>query len=84
MIGEMGFAVEDGVLTIKMSQKSPGIVSMLEELTGRTRDGKQCAICGATKVAPADFRDELSCREFSISMMCQECQDSVWSEGDNK
>lgn len=29
------------------------------------------------------FRDELSRREFGISGMCQECQDSVFGKSDN-
>src|SRR6266487_1160403 len=34
---------------------------------------------GVTKVA---FRDELSSREYSISGLCQDCQDSVFGTGE--
>lgn len=34
-----------------------------------------CSRCGSTKVAPSDFHDDLSRREFEISHFCQKCQD---------
>lgn len=37
----------------------------------------QCVLC----CKPVNgFRDELSCREFTISGMCQACQDRVFEE----
>jgi DnaJ-class molecular chaperone len=36
-----------------------------------------CATCGGTAEV---FRDALSLREFTISKMCQGCQDSVFNE----
>ncbi len=40
-------------------------------------EGGQCPTCG--KPIPMDcFKDDLSLKEFRISGMCQECQDSVF------
>jgi len=60
------------------TKKNPGIVNLMESITGRKRDGKSCMTCGSTKVKPEDFRDALSRKEFTISCMCQKCQDSVF------
>lgn len=49
------------------------------QLWGRTRTGsiKQdvCVSCGKPAI---EFKDELSKKEFTISGMCQACQDSVF------
>lgn len=37
-----------------------------------------CPFCGQS---PGEFRDELSKREFSISGLCQSCQDETFTEG---
>lgn len=42
--------------------------------------GKCCALCGSKDVAPFDFRDDLSRKEFSISLMCQKCQDDFFTD----
>ena len=49
-----------------------------ERVYKRKRDGTQCVTCGSDKIKPEDFRDDLSRKEFTISCMCQECQDSVF------
>lgn len=41
----------------------------------------KCATCGSDKVKPSDFRDGLSRQEYSISGMCQKCQDKVFGSG---
>ena len=38
-----------------------------------------CAMCGQQA---AEFRDALSLREYTISRMCQACQDSIFNTGD--
>ena len=35
----------------------------------------KCPFCGSMKTSRADFRDEISWREFKISGLCQKCQD---------
>lgn len=37
-----------------------------------------CATCGSKKVKSEDFENDLSRKEFSISGMCQECQNQIW------
>ena len=48
-------------------------------LFGRSRSlaiaGNGCVKCGKTAT---DFRDELSRKEYSISGLCQPCQDSIF------
>jgi len=39
-----------------------------------------CATCNAIIHPNTEFRDALSVREYEISGMCQECQDSVFGE----
>lgn len=48
---------------------------------GRTRSealaSQTCVMCGK---AASEFRDEESRREYAISGICQECQDTLFSE----
>ena len=64
--------------------KSPEMEKVLENFAqsmfGRSRQGDVCVTCGSTKIKPKDFRDRLSLKEFGISHMCQECQDSVFGD----
>ena len=59
--------------------KNSDIEAMLSKLTGVSRvaavDEGSCVMCGGFA---EDFRDELSISEYSISGMCQECQDSIF------
>ena len=56
---------------------------MSQAMYGRSRSEsiaqKICVICGQNAVV---FNDELSEKEFTISGMCQKCQDSVFGEND--
>jgi len=64
------------------SGKCPQIEEALDDLTSsvfgrpRTKSIEQniCVICGNF----GKFRDELSKKEFTISGMCQKCQDKVF------
>ena len=42
-------------------------------------DNHQCVTC-PNDINDMDFRDELSVKEYGISGMCQECQDSIFGE----
>jgi hypothetical protein len=66
----------------KPADKHPKMEEFLDKITqnvfGRSRKGSiqfnQCVTCGG----PAkEFRDDLSRKEFTISGMCQACQDKV-------
>ena len=39
----------------------------------------KCVTC-ENRIFNEDFRDEISCKEYGISGMCQTCQDSVFGE----
>ena len=65
------------------SKKAPGMDQFLDQFTkatfGRKRHGSIvediCVCCGG----PAkEFKDTLSRKEYSISGMCQRCQDEVF------
>lgn len=68
-----------------MSEKSPEMENFLNglgiRLFGRDRNSSCCVCCGNTNVSRNDFRDNLSWKEFGISRMCQQCQNSVF-DGD--
>lgn len=61
------------------SEKSQAINELLSNLMGRDREATikadLCMTCGGPAV---EFRDQLSRREYSISGMCQKCQDEVF------
>ena len=59
--------------------KAKKIDSTLSNLTGNSREdfirANRCVVC----TQPAtDFADELSTNEYTISGLCQVCQDRVW------
>ena len=64
---------------IEEAPKSPEIKEFLEAVFGRSSSiGSQvCASCGKSA---NDFQDELSRREYSISGLCQRCQDEVFND----
>ena len=57
------------------------IEDLLASLTGKGRPDTiragKCMTCNVEQVPP--FRDALSVKEYTISGMCQQCQDSVFS-----
>lgn len=66
------------------SEKSPVIDAILADITGKDRratilSGK-CTTCLATELTVESFTDDLSRKEYTISGMCQACQDAVFGE----
>jgi hypothetical protein len=64
--------------------KSPKMNEALDKIArnmfGRERHGDVCVTCGGQV---GEFRNDLSRKEYTISGMCQECQDSVFGvDGD--
>lgn len=61
------------------SHKSPALESELVSLLGGSRReaimADKCMSCG---LDATEFRDEISRKEFTISGLCQDCQDSVF------
>jgi hypothetical protein len=59
--------------------KHPEIEAMLSKLTGVSRVGAVAeASCVTCACAATSFRDEMSRKEYTISGMCQPCQDDVF------
>ena len=65
------------------TNKSQEINTFLSSVMGRDREEtitqNQCMSCGGRAMA---FRDALSVREYTISGLCQRCQDSVFGGGE--
>jgi hypothetical protein len=60
------------------------IDNLSEKMFGRTSADSVCVTCGSDKISPEDFVDDLSFKEFSISHMCQDCQDGVFGKPKKK
>lgn len=56
-----------------------------ESFYGRKRstsiESNTCVVCGS-KAPPESFTDELSKKEYTISGLCQTCQDKTFKEPD--
>ena len=52
--------------------------NMAKSMFGRTSKDHVCITCGSTEIEPKDFRNAISLKEYGISHMCQQCQDSVF------
>tara|TARA_R100000008_G_scaffold26216_1_gene14299 strand:- start:823 stop:1041 length:219 start_codon:yes stop_codon:yes gene_type:complete len=66
-------------MVMEPTKKSPQIESLLTSITGVSRVGAvreaSCVTCGGEARI---FRDDLSRKEYTISGMCQDCQDKVF------
>ena len=63
------------------SQKSPQITEFLERFAGRSSaiEGNVCVNPPIGCGGPAtEFRDELSAKEYTISGLCQNCQNEIF------
>ena len=58
------------------SKKSPEITNFLQKNFGRT-DSIKLNSCNKPAI---NFRNEISKKEYTISGLCQQCQDSVFGE----
>ena len=68
---------------MKPSEESPQMEEMLDYFTGVTfgRSRKRCIesdVCVSCGGEAKEFKDDLSRKEFTISGMCQVCQDKVF------
>lgn len=72
----------------KPSDKSPKsldayTVKTFKRARSNSIRGDTCVTCGAI-APPRSFRDALSIKEFTISGMCQSCQDRAFKEPDEE
>ena len=58
--------------------KSKEMKRVMRELFPVQETRKDCGLCPICGNPIGEFRDELSKREFEISGMCQNCQDSIF------
>ena len=73
----------------KATYKAPGIEALLSALTGVDRTVTiSHDICIPTPIGcggqAANFRDEISRKEYTISGLCQKCQDSIFGVNDEE
>jgi len=59
------------------SHKAQPLEDLLERVYGRTSSIRS-NVCVFCKKDATEFRDALSRREYSISGLCQDCQDEVF------
>tara|TARA_R110002012_G_scaffold283916_1_gene474488 strand:- start:406 stop:615 length:210 start_codon:yes stop_codon:yes gene_type:complete len=64
---------------MKATNKAPQIEALLTSITGLSRVGAVAeASCVTCKGEASSFRDEISKKEYTISGMCQSCQDEIF------
>lgn len=67
------------------TQKADAINDAISNLVGRNRvETITNNLCMCCEKPANDFRDDLSRKEYSISGMCQDCQDSFFGCGDGE
>ncbi len=67
--------------SLEATFKHQGIEQMLSNLTGVSRKGAVAeASCATCKGEASSFRDEVSEKEYTISGMCQTCQDDIFGK----
>ena len=68
---------------MKPENKSPEIDRLLQTLAGiPRRQAIHEGFCMMCRGPATEFKDELSIKEFTISGLCQKCQDSVFDSSD--
>ena len=70
-------------IKFKPEDKAESLEQLFEILFGRT-SSIQNGVCVSCKkeVTSESFRDETSLKEYTISGLCQECQDMIFNEGE--
>lgn len=67
---------------MEATNKAPQIDQVLSQWFGKSRIASVsqglCMFCDASGINEASFRDELSIKEYTISGLCQDCQDEVF------
>ena len=67
-------------MDINPTSKTPAIDLMLSALTGKSREIQIASdLCMTCDGDANEFKDELSIKEYTISGMCQICQDAIFN-----
>ena len=73
-------------MSFKPTDKSPEIEELITSFFGIDRkaiiENSKCVFCDVS-VDEESFKDELSKKEYTISGMCQKCQDKVFNAWNN-
>jgi hypothetical protein len=69
------------VVVVSFKDKSPAMQEFLNDTfgTGAAIENDECVLC---QLPAENFRDTISEKEYSISGMCQSCQDDVFGKGE--
>lgn len=62
---------------LKKPDLSKPVFTVFPEKAERAKEGK-CTMCGK-EIKEADFKDNLSKKEYSLSGLCQSCQDDTFN-----
>ena len=63
-----------------MENKTEEMKNAIEVAFPGTKAAIANNLCPCCKKPVGKFRDKLSLKEYGISGMCQDCQDSVWGK----
>jgi hypothetical protein len=67
-------------MTKPMNNKTPEMQNEIERMFPGTKAAIEANKCPSCKKPIGEFRDNLSKKEYLISGLCQECQDSIWGK----
>jgi hypothetical protein len=78
----MDMIEEENKMGIVPTQKRSELELELAKIFGKSRPATimagSCMTCDTNDIVEADFRDDLSIKEYQISGLCQSCQDDVF------
>jgi len=64
---------------VEPSRKAPAIDLLISRMTGKSREQQLASeLCMTCSGDATDFKDDLSRKEYTISGMCQDCQDRIF------
>jgi len=64
---------------VEPSHKAPAIDLFISQMTGKSREQQLAAgLCMTCSGEAKEFKDDLSRKEYTISGMCQTCQDGIF------
>ena len=64
---------------VEPSRKAPAIDLAISQMTGKSREIQLASeLCMTCSGEAKEFKDDLSRKEYTISGMCQTCQDSIF------
>lgn len=64
---------------LRFTEKDSAIEDLMESVAGRRRESGHCVFENDDKEHDLNFRTDLDRKEYSISGMCQTCQDAIFN-----